>query len=198
VADEVQFTLNGREIRVEADAGESLLDTLRNRCGIRSTKDGCSPQGQCGCCLALIDGKPKVTCASKTEKTAGKSIVTLEGVSEEERALLSKAFVAAAGLQCGFCTPGLALRAKAIIDANPEPSREEIAKGIDAHLCRCTGYAKVLDAIELYAAARRGEPIPEPATDGGVGTSLRRYQGERMTLGEMRAAVEASCGRERA
>ncbi len=181
---EIEFVLNGEGVRVDVGEGETLLETLRNRLGVRSTKDGCSPQGQCGCCLALIDGKPKVTCASKVTKMGGKSIVTLEGVADEDRSLLSKAFVAAAGLQCGFCTPGLALRAKALVDTNPEPSRDEIAAAIDVHLCRCTGYTKVLDAIELYAKAKRGEPIPEPSTDGRVGSSLARYDGLRMTLGD--------------
>ena len=180
----VEFTLNGEKRQVEPAEGESLLTTLRERCDTTSPKDGCSPQGQCGCCLALIDGKPKVTCATPTAKAAGKEIITLEGISDEERELTAKAFVAAAGLQCGFCIPGIALRAKHLIDKNPDPTRAEIAKAIDVHLCRCTGYVKIVDAIELLAKARRGEPIPEPVTDGGVGKSLQRYQGLDLVLGE--------------
>ncbi|RLB55090.1 MAG: selenium-dependent xanthine dehydrogenase [Deltaproteobacteria bacterium] len=180
----VEFTLNGEKRQVEPAEGESLLTTLRERCDTTSPKDGCSPQGQCGCCLALIDGKPKVTCATPATKAAGKEIITLEGISDEERELTAKAFVAAAGLQCGFCIPGIALRAKHLIDKNPDPTRAEIAKAIDVHLCRCTGYVKIVDAIELLAKARRGEPIPEPVTDGGVGKSLQRYQGLDLVLGE--------------
>ncbi len=180
----VEFTLNGEKRQVEPAEGESLLTTLRERCDTTSPKDGCSPQGQCGCCLALIDGKPKVTCATPTAKAAGKEIITLEGISDEERELTAKAFVAAAGLQCGFCIPGIALRAKHLIDKNPDPTRAEIAKAIDVHLCRCTGYVKIVDAIELLAKARRGEAIPEPVTDGGVGKSLQRYRGLDLVLGD--------------
>ncbi|MFQ5790417.1 MAG: molybdopterin cofactor-binding domain-containing protein, partial [Acidobacteriota bacterium] len=180
----VQFTLNGKPYEVEPQPGESLLHVLRARCGIQSLKNGCEPQGQCGCCLALVDGNPKVTCAMPAENAAGKDILTLEGVSQKERELFSRAFVAAAGLQCGFCIPGIALRAKHLLDHNPNPTREDIARAIDVHLCRCTGYIKILDAIDLAARGRRGEAIPEPSGDGRVGQSLQRYAGAGMTLGD--------------
>jgi len=181
---EVVFTLNGEVRRVRVRPGEALLDTLRERCGITSIKNGCKPQGQCGCCLALVDGRARVTCATPTEKVAGKEVLTLEGVSTEERALIGRAFVAAAGLQCGFCTPGLSLRAKHLLDRNPDPTREEIARAIDGNLCRCTGYLRVIDAIEILARARRGEPVPDALTDGGVGASLARVGGHAMALGD--------------
>ncbi len=181
---EITFKLNGESRNIDVRDGESLLEALRNRCGVRSTKDGCAPQGQCGCCLALVDGKPKVTCAQKAHKVEGAEVLTLEGVSAEERRLISESFVAAAGLQCGFCIPGFALRAKAIVDKNPSPSREEIAKAIDVHLCRCTGYIKIIDAVELYAKARRGEGDPVMCDDGRVGQPLRRYRGLDMAMGD--------------
>ena len=106
----VEFTLNGKPVRVEPRADESLLETLRERCGIRSLKDGCSPQGQCGCCLALVDGHAKVTCGMTAASAAGHAVLTLEGLSEADRHLFSRAFAAAAGVQCGFCIPGIALR----------------------------------------------------------------------------------------
>ena len=180
----LHFTLNGRAMSVEPHAGESLLRTLRERCGIDSTKDGCEPQGQCGCCLALVDGRPVTTCAFAAHKVAGKDVLTLEGLAADERELLAQSFVAAAGLQCGFCIPGIALRAKHLVDRNPSPTRAEIAKGIDVHLCRCTGYTKIVDAIELYARARRGEGRPEPGVNGRVGASLARYEGRALTLGD--------------
>ncbi len=179
----IQFTLNGSVQTIEPRPGESLLQALRDQCGIRSTKDGCEPQGQCGCCLALIDGNPKVTCAIPVEKAAGKEVLTLEGLGDSERDLFSRAFVAAAGLQCGFCIPGILLRAKHLVDRNPTPTRQDIAKAIDVNLCRCTGYVKIIDAVELMAKAKRGEPIPEPENDGRVGQSLRRVAGEAMALG---------------
>jgi xanthine dehydrogenase molybdenum-binding subunit len=180
----IRFTLNGNPMLVEARPDESLLEVLRERCGITSLKDGCSPQGQCGCCLALVDGDAKVTCAMPASAAEGRSVVTLEGVSVEERALIAGAFAAANGLQCGFCIPGIALRAKHLTDRTANPSREEIARAIDVHLCRCTGYVKILDAIQLLARAKRGEPLPEPCADGRVGGSLARVDAGRMALGE--------------
>ncbi len=180
----VEFTLNGRSVRVDPRADESLLETLRERCGIRSLKDGCSPQGQCGCCLALIDGHAKVTCAITAVSAAGREVLTLEGLPDADRHLFARAFAAAAGVQCGFCIPGIALRAKYLLDRNGHPSRDDIAKAIDVHLCRCTGYKKIVDAIEWMARGRRGEPIPEPVIDGGVGARLARYDAIRSALGE--------------
>src|SRR5512133_2361007 len=103
----VVFRLNGRPVDVEPRPDESLLETLRARCGIRSLKDGCSPQGQCGCCLALIDGHAKVTCAMPAASAAGHDVLTLEGLPETDRHLFAQAFAAAAGVQCGFCIPGI-------------------------------------------------------------------------------------------
>jgi xanthine dehydrogenase molybdenum-binding subunit len=180
----VEFTLNGKLVRVEPRPDESLLETLRERCGIWSLKDGCSPQGQCGCCLALIDGQAKVTCAMKAACAAGRTVLTLEGLSESDRHLFSRAFAVAAGVQCGFCIPGIALRAKYLLDRNPDPTRAEIARGIDVHLCRCTGYKKIVDAILWMARGRRGESIPDPIEDGGVGARLARYDAVRTALGE--------------
>ena len=182
----ITLLLNGVSGRVEPRPGESLLETLRERCGIWSLKDGCSPQGQCGCCLALIDGNPRVTCATPAETADGKEILTLEGLPAAERTLIANAFAAATGLQCGFCIPGIALRAHHLTDTNPRPSRAEIARAIDVHLCRCTGYVKIVDAIELIARARRGESVPEPCRDGRVGRSLARHRAAENVLGDHR------------
>lgn len=186
---EIELTLNGSVQRVGVRPGESLLETLRTRCGVTSPKDGCQPQGQCGCCLALIDGMPKVTCAVPAEKVDGKEIVTLEGLSEDERETIARCFVTAAGLQCGYCIPGIALQAHRLLEKNPDPDRDEIARALAGHLCRCTGYIKILDAIELLAKVRRGEATAEPSNDGHVGMSLARYTGAELTLGD-RAYVD--------
>src|SRR5512134_998296 len=127
----LRFTLNGQPCALEAAPGESLLDALRERCGTTSIKDGCQPQGQCGCCLALIDGRPLVTCAFEARRAEGSSIKTLEGLSDRERQVVSLAFAAAGGVQCGFCIPGIALRAKHLLDRQPDPGRDEIARAID-------------------------------------------------------------------
>ena len=180
---QVEFVLNGAPVRVAPRPDETLLETLRTRCGIKSTKNGCQPQGQCGACLVLIDGRPRTSCATPTTAAAGHEITTLEGISESEQRMLARCFVAAAGLQCGFCIPGIAVRAHALLNKNPRPSRQEIVRAIDGHLCRCTGYVKIVDAIELFAAARGGAAIPEPIQSGGVGTRMARYTGEEMVLG---------------
>lgn len=183
-ASTIELRLNGVERRVPVRASESLLAVLREQCGVRSIKDGCAPQGQCGCCLVLVDGKPKVSCAVPAEKAAGADVLTLEGVSPTERDVIARAFVAAAGLQCGFCIPGIALRAKHLLDQDDAPTRAEIAKRLDVHLCRCTGYTKILDAVELMARAWRGEGEPVPCEDGRVGASLARYEGLELALGD--------------
>lgn len=180
----IEFVLNGKQEHHSIRSGESLLDVLRNRCGILSTKNSCQPQGQCGSCLALIDGQPKTSCAVPAAKVAGKEVLTLEGLSDDERELIARSFTAATGVQCGFCTPGFALRAKWLLDKNPNPTRAEIAKAIDGHLCRCTGYVKIIDAIEIMAAAKRRGFVPEPSKDGKVGGRLARYQGMELALGD--------------
>jgi selenium-dependent xanthine dehydrogenase len=178
----LDLTLNGALLRVEVRDGETLIETLRTRCGVTSIKDGCQPQGQCGCCLVLVDGNAKVSCAMPSEASRGRSIVTLEGIGAEERRMLARSFVVAAGVQCGFCIPGIALRAHHLIGRNAAPSRTEIARAIDGHLCRCTGYAKIIDAIELFARAKRGEALPELA-EGGVGVRAARFRGADLILG---------------
>ena len=180
----LSFTLNGRAVEVGIRPGESLLETLRNRCGIRSVKDGCRPQGQCGCCLALVDGRRKMSCAVPAAKAAGAEVVTLEGLDPEERRRIGDSFAAAAGLQCGYCIPGFALQAKHLLDREPDPSREQIARAFSGHLCRCTGYLKIFDAVELMARARRGEVEVRPLDEGGVGQSLARWEGAELALGD--------------
>ena len=183
MTDTVRFTLNGAPVAITPRAGESLLHALRERCGILSVKDGCSPQGQCGCCLALVDGRPLVTCAFEARRAEGCEVLTLEGLSARERTIAASAFTAAGGVQCGFCIPGIALRAKHLLDRQPAPGRSEIARAIDGHLCRCTGYAQILDAIELMASVwREGEP-PVAGTDGRVGQPLARYDSVDQVLG---------------
>jgi xanthine dehydrogenase molybdenum-binding subunit len=179
----VRFRLNGELREIDAPGDQSLLEVLREHFKLKSLKDGCAPQKECGCCLALIDGLPKVTCSVRVEQVEGRSITTLEGVSGNERQLYADAFQAAAGLQCGFCTPGLVLRIKHLTDQDRVLERDEIARALDGHLCRCTGYVKIIDAVQLINAAKRGGALPVPAENGGVGARLKRYQGAELTLG---------------
>lgn len=179
----VSFVLNGTRVGVDARQGESLLDALRGRLGVKSPKNGCAPQGQCGACLVLVDGHPRTSCATPVEAIAGHTVTTLEGIDDDEQRLLARCFVAAAGLQCGFCIPGIALRAHALVEKSPHPSRDEIRRALDPHLCRCTGYLKIMDAIELFARVLRGEALPPLLESGGVGARMARYAGEETVLG---------------
>ena len=177
------FSLNGAAQQVAAYPDQSLLEVLREQFRVTSVKNGCAPQGQCGCCLVLVNGAPKDSCAVTMEKVEGKEILTLEGVSEDERQLYANAFQIAAGLQCGFCTPGLVLRIKWLTDRGRLLTRAEIAKALNGHLCRCTGYVKIIDAVEMIFAAKRGVPLPALHAEGGIGERMGRYQGVEMALG---------------
>src|SRR5438105_3967804 len=180
----LEFTLNDQPRAVEIEEGMSLLEVRRDQCGIISPKDGCSPTGQCGCCTVIIDDRAIVACAVPAKNAAGKRILTLEGFSEIERDTFADSFIAAGGLQCGFCTPGIIVRAKHLLDKSPEPTDDQINRILSMHHCRCTGYVKIVDSIKLAASALRGEPIPECDSSGKVGTRLPRYEARELALGE--------------
>ncbi|MFI0525364.1 MAG: molybdopterin cofactor-binding domain-containing protein, partial [Ilumatobacteraceae bacterium] len=176
----VEFILNGAPVSVRSDHPH-LLAALREELDVTSPKDGCSPQGQCGCCTVMIDGKVQISCTYAVEKAAGRVVTTLEGVDEAERTRFSDAFAACGGLQCGYCIPGIVMRAKAQIDKKGAGlQRDDMARHLGAHLCRCTGYVKVLDAIEAVA---KGTPV-DPALPGGIGTSGAKYEAAELTLGD--------------
>ncbi len=159
-----------------------LLAALREEVGVTSAKDGCAPQGQCGCCTILLDGKAIQACLVSMEKAAGKEVLTLEGFGEAERDRLARGFAAKGALQCGFCTPGILVRAKALIDQKGKDlDRTTIEGRLGAHLCRCTGYVGIVDAIELLAS---GEEIPEVHVEGGIGISSVKYEAEALALGD--------------
>lgn len=183
-AQEFSFNLNGKFVSIEADPTISLLEILRNRFNITSPKNGCSPLGQCGCCVVLVDGKAMVACVLSINKVVGKSVVTLEGFSEEKREIWSHAFMAKAGLQCGFCIPGIVVRGESLLTQNPNPTRDEIAKSLNQHICRCTGFVKIIDAIETAGKMFQGESPPELDFSGKVGSSLPRVAAEKLSLGD--------------
>jgi aldehyde oxidoreductase len=177
----VTFTVNGSPVSVRGDHPH-LLAALREELDLTAAKDGCSPTGQCGCCTVLIDGKAQVSCQYPVAKASGRQVVTVEGLAAEERDRFAAAFAACGGLQCGFCIPGIVVRAKAQIDKKGAAlTREEMARHLGAHLCRCTGYVKILDAIEMVAqgAAPAAAPLP-----GGVGTRGAKYEAQALTLGD--------------
>ncbi len=175
------FTVNGSPATVRSDH-PTLLAALREELGITSTKDGCSPQGQCGCCTVIMDGKAIQSCLVGMEKAEGKEITTLEGFDQDERDRLSKGFAATGALQCGFCTPGILVRTKSLIDAKGKDlDRRTIEGRLGAHLCRCTGYVRIIEAIELLAS---GEPIPDTPLPKRIGDSGVKYEAEALALGD--------------
>ena len=180
----MDLTLNGEPVSLEPREDESLLEVLRERFGLHSVKDGCAPEGSCGACTVIVDGRAVVSCAQKATRVAGKSVVTQEGLTEEARRRWAECFVAAGASQCGYCSPGIVMKAEALLGKTPEPAREEIERALLGNLCRCTGYVKIVDAIELAAAAKRGEPLPEPDRSGRVGSRTARYRGVELALGD--------------
>ena len=176
----VQFVANGVPVSVRGNHPH-LLSALREELNITSPKDGCSPSGQCGCCTVFVNGKAVVSCQTSLEKVAGGEVTTLEGIDESERRKYSDAFAACGGLQCGFCIPGIVVRAKAQVDKKGAGlKREDMARHLGAHLCRCTGYVKVLDAIEMIAL---GETPVLPKV-GGVGSRSVKYEAHELALGD--------------
>jgi xanthine dehydrogenase small subunit len=147
------FRVDGSDVEV-ADDGTSLLEVLRDRLGRRSVKDGCSPQGQCGCCTVLVDGVARVACVTPARRVAGRTITTLEGLPEADRHRWADAFCQAGASQCGFCTPGIIMRLAALGPAACSPERVETA--LLAHLCRCTGWRSILAAAATAAATMPG------------------------------------------
>ena len=152
----MDFVLNGAPACVQVRGGEHLLEVLREQCGVTSVKDGCAPEGSCGACTVLVDGKAVVSCAQQAARFAGREIITQEGLTDAERELWAKSFVAAGASQCGFCSPGMILSAKALLDENPRPSEEEIRTALSGVLCRCGSYRKIVSAVKAAASAMGG------------------------------------------
>ncbi len=180
----MDLTLNGEPVSVDVRPGMSLLELLREELGVTSVKDGCAPEGSCGACTVLMDGKAVVSCAQKADHAGGRTIVTQEGLPADVRERWADCFVAAGASQCGFCSPGIVMKAEALLARTDAPTREQVVHALVGNLCRCTGYVKILDAVELMAGARRGEPVPEPERSGRVGTRAPRYLGRELALGD--------------
>lgn len=166
----LRFDVDGRSV-VVPDDGTSLLEVLRDRLGMRSAKDGCSPQGQCGCCTVLVDGSPRVACVTPARRVAGRGVTTIDGLDASVRSRWADAFACTGASQCGFCTPGIIMRLAALED----PTAPAVERSLQAHLCRCTGWRTIVEAAtappppagsppvrDLDAAARRA------ALEGGV------------------------------
>ncbi len=205
-----KFQLNGKTTEASYEPGMTLLDILREDCGIVSPKNGCSPEGACGCCAVVIDGRPALACLRKPEQMTARDgftdVVTLEGLDEDMRRILGQAFVLEGGVQCGFCIPGIVMRASGLIKQGKTSDRAAVEKALDGHLCRCTGYARIVDAIqtagevynngrkfdgrgprrhsyfgEQFGLTRTTKPAEHP---NGIGRSTSRYYGIEQAFGE--------------
>ena len=179
----IKFNLNGSEASYDGDPKMSLLNYLREIAGIVSVKDGCSGEATCGACLVEMNAKPALSCITPMEKVNGANVITIEGFPESLRRTLGRAFVAKGAVQCGFCTPGFLARAKILLETNPRPSREEIMHALRFNLCRCTGYVKIIDAVELAAEHLRKNRELKLPNAGKVGADQPKYDAYNKAIG---------------
>jgi len=176
-----KFEVNGRLCQTDKDI--RLLDYLRDELRITGTKDGCS-SGACGTCTVIVDGSKKKACMIRTSKLEGKSVITIEGLSDREKAVYVYAFGESGAVQCGFCIPGMVISAKSLIDSNMNPTSVDVKKAINGNICRCTGYVKIEEAILLAARMlRENLPVPEVSRTARVGEHFHRVDTAEKVLG---------------
>jgi len=185
----MKVRVNGQPTEIPQRFSGNLLTFLREELGLRSTKDGCSGQGVCGCCSVLLNGRATQSCIIPIERLVeGDEVMTLEGFSDQERHIFAQSFVSKGGVQCGFCTPGFVVAGKGLLDQKPNPTRGEIRKSMRGNLCRCTGYKKIIDSVSHAAEVLRGErelESPESKKEfGGVGDRVHKYDSYRTALGD--------------
>jgi len=180
----MKFVLNGIEKEFNGDLDLSLLKYLRNIENITTVKDGCSGQATCGSCTVNLNGEAVLSCVTPMKKVENLNVVTTDGLGDYKQKVFANAFVEKGGTQCGFCTPGIVMRANALILKNAKPTREQIVNSLTPHLCRCTGYKKVIDSIEYASdAIREGKEISTPKQNGKVGARQPKYDADKLTLG---------------
>ncbi|MBA4391590.1 MAG: ferredoxin [Syntrophus sp. (in: bacteria)] len=152
----ISFVLNGKEIVINAEPDQRVIDLLREDLGLTGAKEGCGA-GECGACTILVDNESRLSCLMLAAQLEGKTITTIEGIAKEgEFHPLQEAFIEYGAVQCGFCTPGMILSAVDLLAKNPGPTREEIKEGMSGNLCRCTGYQKIVDSVEM-AVSKMGK-----------------------------------------
>ena len=154
----IEFTCNGNELRVEASPETRALDLIRDRLGLTGTKEGCG-RGECGACTILLDGRPVNACLLPAAKLQGREVLTIEGISDGTGGLhpLQESFLDAGAVQCGFCTPGMIMSARALLECNPDPNEAEIVEALAGNICRCTGYAMIIKAVKQAGETLRGK-----------------------------------------
>jgi len=156
---EISFILNGSEVTVTVDGHLRLIDVLRKTLGLTGTKEGCG-EGECGSCTVIVDGRAVNSCLYPVLEIEGKSVITIEGLYSPKNKLsaLQQAFVDHGAIQCGFCTPGMIIAAKALLDSNPDPSEKEIREALQGNLCRCTGYVQIVEAVKKATIQPKRKP----------------------------------------
>lgn len=187
----IRFLLDGRAVEV-TDDGSSLLEVLRQRLGVRTAKDGCSPQGQCGCCTVWVDGAPRVACVTPVRRVAGRSIVTLDGLEPDRRAAWAEAFAATGASQCGYCSPGIIMRL-AGLEARGKLDDESVAGALVAHLCRCTGWQTILEAARIVSSGPSlppASPVATPPAPAGPPARGAPRAARDLEAAARRAAIE--------
>jgi aerobic-type carbon monoxide dehydrogenase small subunit (CoxS/CutS family) len=155
---EIFFTLNDQRQTYRGPAGRSLLDILREDYGLTGAKDSCGGEGECGACTVILDGQPVNACLVLASQLEGSRVTTIEGLAPAGQLHpIEDAFIRAGAIQCGFCTPGMVLASKALLDQNPHPSEAEIRSALAGNLCRCTGYVKIVQAVKMAAGEFENE-----------------------------------------
>ncbi|MAT96687.1 MAG: selenium-dependent xanthine dehydrogenase [Anaerolineaceae bacterium] len=181
----MKFTLNGEIIKFNGDPETPLLTYLRDEAGILSAKDGCAPQAACGCCTVQLEDKAVLACVTKMSRVEGKAVITTEGLGAYRQDVFANSFVSCGGVQCGFCIPGIVMQSNVLINKNPEPSRADIEKALTPNLCRCTGYKKIVDSVQMAAEAiRKEEEVKLPEGNGRIGTRQPKYHATDLVLGQ--------------
>lgn len=164
-----RFHVNGRAVEVVAEPMARLLDVLRRDLGLTGSKEGCG-EGECGACTVLLDNEPVCSCLVPVFQCEGASVVTVEGIATPAGLTeLQKVFAAEGGAQCGACTPGMIVTIRALLERHPRPTREQIREYVSGTLCRCTGYERILRAVEVLTGQREAEGAPEPPSATGSG-----------------------------
>ena len=153
----ITFTLNGKETTLDVEPDRRVVDILREDFGLTGTKESCGT-GECGACTILVDGRNRLSCLMLAAQLQDRTIGTIEGLAPDDRPHpLQKAFVEQGAVQCGFCSPGMILSSTVLLQQNPAPTREEIRDGLSGNLCRCTGYQKIIDAVDAAAREMKGD-----------------------------------------
>lgn len=181
----IEFFLNGKKASSNLHGDLSLLDYLREHLHLTGTKDGCSGQGYCGACTVLIDGKARLSCKTKLSQIHYKQVFTIEGLENFKKQIIAESLVERGAVQCGFCTPAIVVKAYQFLEEIPNPKTDQIKKALNNHLCRCTGYVKIIEGVQLAAKALQGQQLPNSQIFSNyIGARLRKYKGIETALGK--------------